>query len=71
MIAVDRQERLGDAENIEDLGAVEYLEKELTLNVHSIQNIKTIYGLIKDGLDENMRKLWLDYYSKYGIAELE
>ena len=48
-----------------------YLEVELDLNVHSIQNIRTIYGLIKDGLDEDMRKLWLDYYSKYGIAELE
>jgi len=71
VIAVDRQERLGDTENIEDLGAVEYLEKELNLNVHSIQNIKTIYGLIKDGLDDEMRKLWLDYNSKYGIAELE
>ena len=71
VIAVDRQERLGDAENIADLGAVEYLEKELNLNVHSIQNIKTIYGLIKDGLDDEMRKLWLDYYSKYGITKLE
>ena len=71
VIGVDRQERLGDTENIEDLGAVEYLEKELNLNVHSIQNIQTIYSLIKDSVSEEMRKLWLDYYSKYGIAELE
>jgi aspartate carbamoyltransferase regulatory subunit len=71
VIGVDRQERLGDTDNIEDLSAVEYLEKELALNVHSIQNIQTIYGLIKDSVSEEMRKLWLDYYAKYGIAELE
>ncbi len=71
VIAVDRQEKLGDTENIEDLSAVEYLEKELKLNVHSIQNISTIYGLIKDSVSEEMRKLWLEYYDKYGIAELE
>ena len=71
VIGVDRQEKLGDTENIEDLGAVEYLEKELNLNVHSIQNIKTIFSLIKDGVSEEMRELWLDYYNKYGITELE
>ncbi len=71
VIGVDRQEKLGDTENIEDLGAVEYLEKELNLNVFSIQNIKTIFSLIKDGVSEEMRELWLDYYNKYGITELE
>jgi hypothetical protein len=55
----------------EEHGAVEYLEKELGLNVFSIQNIKTIYALIKDSLDEGMRKLWLDYYEKYGTEKLE
>jgi orotate phosphoribosyltransferase len=71
VIAVDRLERLGDKDNIEDMGAVEYLEKELNLKVHSIQDIKTIYNLIKDSLDEEMRKLWEDYYGKYGLSKLE
>lgn len=71
VIAVDRLERLGDKDNIEDMGAVEYLEKELNLKVHSIQDIKTIYNLIKDSLDEDMRKLWVDYYGKYGLSKLE
>jgi aspartate carbamoyltransferase regulatory subunit len=71
IIAVDRQEKMGDTENIEEHGAVEYLEKELGLNVFSLQNIQTIYALIKDGLDEGMRKLWLDYYEKYGTEKLE
>ena len=71
VIAVDRLERLGDKDNIEDMSAVEYLEKELHLNVFSIQNIKTIYNLIKDSLSVEMKKLWIDYYSKYGISKLE
>jgi orotate phosphoribosyltransferase len=71
IIAVDRQELMGDTVNIEENGAVEYLEKELGLNVFSIQNIQTIYSLIKDSLDEGMRNLWLDYYEKYGTEKLE
>ncbi len=71
IIAVDRQERMGDTVNIEENGAVEYLEKELGLNVFSIQNIQTIYALIKDSLDESMRRLWLDYYEKYGTVKLD
>ncbi len=71
IIAVDRQEKMGDIVNIEEYGAVEYLEQELGLKVFSIQNIETIYSLIKDSLDEGMRKLWLDYYEKYGTEKLE
>jgi orotate phosphoribosyltransferase len=71
VIAVDRLERLGDKDNIEDMSAVEYLEKELNLNVFSIQNIKTIYNLIKDSLSDEMKKLWIKYYNKYGISTLE
>ncbi len=71
IIAVDRQEKMGDTVNIEEYGAVEYLEQELGLKVFSIQNIETIYSLIKDSLDEDMRRLWLDYYNKYGTERLE
>jgi len=71
IIAVDRQEKMGDIVNIEEYGAVEYLEQELGLKVFSIQNIETIYSLIKDSLDEDMRRLWLNYYNKYGTERLE
>ncbi|MBN2335806.1 aspartate carbamoyltransferase regulatory subunit [Candidatus Bathyarchaeota archaeon] len=71
VIAVDRQERLGDKENVEDISAVQYLERELGLRVHSIQNISTIYGLIKGSLSEEMRRLWLQYYGRYGTVKLE
>jgi len=71
VIAVDRQERMGDAVNIEEESAIDYLESELGLKVFSIQNIKTIYSLIKDRLDEDMRRLWVDYYRRYGTVQLE
>ncbi len=71
VIAVDRQERMGDRDHVEEEGAVEYLMEELGLRVFSIQNIKTIYGLIKDNLDEETRRLWVDYYERYGTVRLE
>ena len=71
VIAVDRQEKLGDKDNVEDISAVQYLEQELGLKAHSIQNIESIYGLIKDSLSEEMRGLWLDYYRRYGTVKLE
>lgn len=71
VIAVDRQEKMGDAENIAEQSAVEHLEEKLGLKVFSIENIQTIYGLIKNGLEENIRRLWIEYYRKYGTVLLE
>ena len=71
LIAVDRQERMGDADNIAERGAVQFLEEEIGLKVFAIENIKTIYNLIKDSLDDEMKRLWVDYYDKYGTVKLE
>ena len=71
VIAVDRQERMGDAEQIEEKGAVENIEEEMGIRVYAIEDIRTIYGLIRDGLDPEMRRLWVDYYEKYGTVRLE
>jgi orotate phosphoribosyltransferase len=71
VIAVDRQEALGDRDNVEERSAVQHLEEELGLKVYSIQNIQRIYNLIKDSLEPEMRKLWIDYYAKYGTVRLE
>jgi aspartate carbamoyltransferase regulatory subunit len=71
IIAVDRQEAMGDKDKVEDRSAVQYLEEVLDLRVYSIQNIATIYNLIKDSLDVELRKIWVNYYDKYGIVKLE
>jgi aspartate carbamoyltransferase regulatory subunit len=71
VIAVDRQERMGDSEHVEETSAVENIEKEMGIKIFSIENIETIYSLIKENLDEDMRRLWVDYYKKYGTVQLE
>ncbi len=71
VIAVDRQEKLGDRDHVENRSATQFLEQELDLKVHSIQNIKTIYEQIKDTLEPEMKQLWLDYYNIYGIVKLQ
>ena len=71
VVAVDRQEKMGDAEKVEERGAAEYIEEELGVRVYSIQNVEGIYRIIRDSLDEEMRRLWVEYYAKYGTVTLE
>ena len=70
VIAVDRQERMGDRDVVEEKSAVQYLE-DMGLRVFSLESIKIIYNLIKDSLDEETRRLWVEYYDKYGTVKLE
>ncbi len=70
IIAVDRQEKLGDVDNVEEKGAVEYIEDELGVKVFSLENITTIYNKIKDSVDDEMKRLWIEYYDKYGTEKL-
>ncbi|TRO53807.1 hypothetical protein E2P71_05660 [Candidatus Bathyarchaeota archaeon] len=71
VIAVDRQEAMGDKDNVEERSAVQHMEGELGVKIHSIQNIQRIYGLIKDSLTPELKALWLNYYRKYGVVKLE
>ena len=70
VVAVDRQEKLGDKENIEEMTAVEYMSDRLGVQVFSIENISSIYRLLKDTLDPEIHQLWLDYFSRYGAVKL-
>jgi orotate phosphoribosyltransferase len=71
VIAVDRQEAMGDRDKVEPRSAVQYMEQELGVRIHSIQNIRSIYGLIKDSLTPELKTMWLDYYRRYGVVKLE
>ena len=66
-----KQRKREDKEKVAELSASQFLEKELGLKVHSIQNIKTIFEQIKDNLEPWKKKLWLDYYKKYGTVKLQ
>jgi aspartate carbamoyltransferase regulatory subunit len=71
VIAVDRQEKMGDTGGVADLSAAQYMEQELGVKVFSIQKFTGIYKLVKDSLEPEMKKLWIDYYAKYGVSKLE
>ena len=70
VLAVDRQEKMGDAVRVEDKSAVENLKETFGLNVHSILTMKRIFDLVKDHLSEDMKQSWIDYYGRYGAAQL-
>ncbi len=71
VIAVDRQEKMGDTGGVADLSAAQFMEQELGVKVFSIQRFTGIYKLVKDSLEPEMKKLWIDYYAKYGVSKLE
>lgn len=70
VLVVDRQEKMGDAENVEQRSAVKFLQDEYSVKVFSILDAKTIYGLVKDDLPRDVRQCWIDYFTKYGTVTL-
>ena len=70
VLGVDRQEKLGDATNIDNLSAVNYIEEELGIKVFSILNSKIIFNLLKNGLTQDISQYWINYSNKYGVVKL-
>jgi aspartate carbamoyltransferase regulatory subunit len=70
VLVVDRQERLGDAENGDRRSAVQFLHDEFNVKAFSILDAATIYGLVEDALPQDVRQRWIDYYAKYGSVTL-
>lgn len=69
VLAVDRQEKMGDAENIEEMSAVENIEKQ-GIPVFSILNMEDIFYMVKDSLSPEIRRSWIEYYDRYGAVKL-
>ncbi|UCH37912.1 MAG: aspartate carbamoyltransferase regulatory subunit [Candidatus Bathyarchaeota archaeon] len=70
ILVVDRQEKMGDAEEIDARSAVEYIDEVFGIKVFSILDSKTIFDLVKDRLSSEIRKHWVDYYEKFGAIKL-
>ena len=70
ILATDRQEKLGDAENIEEISAVENIEKQ-GIPVFSILNMQDIFELVKNDLQPEIKQSWIEYYDKYGAVKLD
>lgn len=69
ILAVDRQEKMGDAINVENLGAIENIEKQ-GIKVFSILNMQDIFNLVKDKIPQEIKQCWIEYYNKYGAVKL-
>ncbi len=69
ILAVDRQEKTGDAINVEDKSAVENIEST-GIPCFSILNMQDIFYLVKDSLSDEIKKNWIEYYDKYGAVKL-
>jgi len=70
VVAVDRQEKMGDAIKVENKSAVDYLQDKFGFRVYSVLNIQSIFNLIKDKLTKEMKRSWIEYYEKYGAIKL-
>lgn len=71
VIAVDRQELLGDTQAPGARSAVQALEQELGIKTVAILTMQDIFALVKDALDKPVRHAWVEYYEQYGAVRME
>lgn len=71
VIAVDRQELMGDARTPGALSAVQALEQELGVRTVAILTMQDIFALVKNSLDKSVRQAWVEYYEQYGAVRME
>jgi aspartate carbamoyltransferase regulatory subunit len=70
VLVVDRQEKMGDADEVDARSAVEYIDEVFGIKVFSILDSKIIFELVKDSLSSEIRQHWIDYYEKFGAINL-
>lgn len=70
VIAVDRQERMGDAQAVGARSAVQALEEEYGMKTVAILTMQEIFALVKDTLDAAVRRAWIHYYEQYGAVRM-
>jgi len=70
VIAVDRQELLGDTHNGGSRSAAQTLEAELGIKTVTILTMREIFSLIKDTLEKSVRQAWIAYYEHYGAVRM-
>ncbi|MFA6048606.1 MAG: orotate phosphoribosyltransferase [Candidatus Micrarchaeia archaeon] len=69
-IAVDRQEKMGDAEKVEALSAIQSIEKNFGIKTFPLLKMQDIFALVSPTLSPEIRKAWVEYYDKYGAITL-
>ena len=70
VIAVDRQELMGEVQDSGSQSAVQALEAELGIKTVALLTMQEIFSLVKDTLGRDGRRAWIEYYEKYGAVEM-
>ena len=70
VVAVDRQELLGDAQQVGQYSAIQALERELGIRTFAILTMQEIFSLVQDSLSKAVRQAWIAYYERYGAVQL-
>ncbi|MCS6925297.1 MAG: hypothetical protein NZ578_05280 [Candidatus Binatia bacterium] len=70
VIAVDRQERIGDAQRVGTCSATQVLEEEYGVRTVAILTMQEIFALVQAGLDAEVRRAWIRYYEQYGVVRM-
>ncbi len=71
VIAVDRQELMGDASEVGTASAVDELRRAAGIRTVPIINMQQIFGYVQAGLPPAVRRAWVEYYDKYGTVKLD
>ena len=71
VVAVDRQELMGDTHDVSKLSAIQALEQELGIKTFAILTMQEIFTRVKDTLAEDVRRAWVAYYERYGAVRME
>ncbi len=70
-LAVDRQEKMGDAEEVGDLSSTQMIQQSYGLKVHSILTMQEIFAEVKPHIPSDIKDAWIEYYEKYGAVSLK
>jgi orotate phosphoribosyltransferase len=70
VIAVDRQELMGEGTQVGSRSAVQILETELGIKTVPILTMQEIFSLVKDSLGKSVRQAWVTYYEQYGAVRM-
>lgn len=69
VLAIDRQEKMGDAIKAEEKSALQNIE-EMGIHCFSIVNMQDIFSFVRDSLSNEINDSWINYYEKYGVIKL-
>jgi len=71
VIAVDRQELMGDTQHGSAQSAVQVLEKDLGITTVAILAMQDIFALVRTTLRKEVQHAWIAYYEQYGAVRIQ